>query len=206
MDGTLTSRRMTNESNETDSNNTTASPLSRLRPGDLFAFSGRGFWSRMIRLRTTSRMTHVGFAFRLQNRLAVIEARERRGVRLFPLERYLEQNVTIHWYQLLDEDYGIDRTTLVNEALTHWGKRYAGAFQFLRSFGFLTRRMCDWLGLPHDTNPERFFCSEFVQHCLAVAGYAGNMLPPALTSPGDVVLLPCFRRRGRLEHNGRLIV
>lgn len=180
--------------------------FSEIRSGDLLGFAGRGFWSSLIRWRTLSRITHVGFAFWFGKRLAVIEARERRGVRLFPLQRYLEKGVAVHWYELLDDDYRVDRHRLIEEALAHWGQRYASPLQFLRSFGVATRRLCDWLQLPADTNPRRFFCSEFVQHCLQQAGYAGTSLPPSQTAPADVVWLPCFQRRGQLQADGRLVV
>jgi hypothetical protein len=56
-------------------------------------------------------------------------------------------------------------------------------------------------GLPVDTNPDRFFCSELALDALRAGGYRGEGFdkPAAETSPADVIELPCLHRRGRLE-------
>lgn len=172
-----------------------------VRSGDVLAFYGHGLIATAIRFRTLSRCTHVGFALWFRGRLCVLEAREFKGVRLFPVGRYLsDPDLKIVHYELLDEGYGINRSVVVDSALSHWGKRYASTWQFLRSYGLVTRRMADRLGLAPDTNPERFYCSEYVQDSLREGGYKGegSSRPPAETSPGDVLELPCLSRRGTL--------
>jgi hypothetical protein len=165
--------------------------------GDILAFRGRGFWSALIKLRTFSRVTHVGFAYNFRGQIWVVEARELRGVRLVPLKTYAADcNYQIDWYPLRAREFGIDRTELISSALGNVGSRYASPWQFLRSWGWISRPVADYFGLAEDTNEGRFFCSEFVLAKLREAGYRlnGHKLP-ARTNPGDVLELECLGGR-----------
>jgi len=177
----------------------------KIRDGDVLAFRGTRWWSWLIRFFTQSRISHVGFAIWIHDRLCVMEALEGRGIRIFPVSKCLEDGEWIDWYELhKPEDNKIDRDTLVATALSHWGKQYAPWWQFVRTWGRWTRRYLDKKGVPLDVDPDRFFCSEFVLTCLRMSGYLGDgfaaNLSPAAASPGDIIELPCLHRMGKLEH------
>lgn len=173
-----------------------------IRDGDVLAFRGTRLFSRLIRARTLGRVSHVGFAVWLPawGRLAVLEAMEPGGVRLHPLRHRIESGEWVDWYET-DGDQ-VDRLAVIRAAFPHWGKRYASPWQFLRSWGVVSRWVVDKMGRPADTNHDRFFCSEFVAHCLGAAGYAVDdpvWREPARMAPADVVELPVLRRRGKLQ-------
>lgn len=178
-----------------------------IRNGDILLFEGRSLFARLIKLRTRSPFSHAGVALRIAadgtERLCILEALEPWGVRLYPLDRYLEQchrrGERVHWYSL---EAGINRDKVAGFTLSQWGKRYASVWQFLVSWGRCTglvRRLLGWTST--DTNTERFFCSELVAGALNAGGYqadAEDDLPPAATHPGAVALFRCLRRQGVL--------
>lgn len=167
--------------------------------GDVLAFRGCGFWSNAIKFRTTARVSHVGFAYRHHGELWVIEAKEAIGVRLVPLAIYLANTaIQIDWHPLAADAHHIDRGLLIELALQDVGKPYASTWQFLRSWGLVSRRLADHFGWPADTNPGRFFCSEFILAKLRGAGYYANgHYIPAQSSPGDVLELECVGKGRR---------
>lgn len=178
-----------------------------IEDGDVLAFHGRGFWSSLIKLRTWSRITHCGFAHWHRGMLCVFEAREMRGVRLYPLHRYLGSSTArVDLYKLRERDVEgrrltFDRNRLISFALAHWGARYAHPLQFLRSFGIITRWVCDRLGIPIDTDVTRFFCSEFVVSGLSYAlGRAISETMPPAAPPAIVTELKELSWMGRLRN------
>lgn len=193
-----------------------SSARSLLQSGDVILFRGNRFWSSLIRLRTASVFTHTGIVARLAagntDRVFLLESKERRGVQIVPLSAIVQQHGTVDWFALSEQHtlYGgargttrtINRDAVVGYALSRVGKRYASVWQFLRSWGLLSRRLADRLGCPDDTDPERQFCSEFVLNALLEGGlpnYGG--LIPARTSPGELATeFPQF-----LIHRGRLV-
>lgn|GEM_PF-2583979 len=179
-----------------------------IREGDVFGFKTRGFWSAAIRLRTESRFSHVGFAIKIRGRQCVLEAREKVGVRLFPLSRYQSDSSTeVWWFRLRAEEFGINRNRLVSEALESWGDAYASPWQFLRSFGFVTPELADKLGIPAIVNRQRFFCSDYVLAKLRMQGYRGDSRLSAIkASPGDVTELACLEGMGRLKWDAAQLV
>jgi hypothetical protein len=184
-----------------------AEARSLIRDGDVLAFRGTRLFSKIIKLWTRSRVSHVGVACWMHGRLTVVEALEGVGVRVFPLSRYIEQRCRVDWYELLQAErdtirHGpLDRSSVVAFSLSKWGLRYASPWQFLRSWGWLSRWAAVHHGVPDDTNPDRFFCSELVLDALRSGGYRGEGYdkPAAKTTPADVIELPCLRRRGRLD-------
>lgn len=175
-----------------------------IKTGDVLAFRSCTLWSRLIRLRTFSRVSHVGFAIWIRGKLCVIEAVEWYAIRVWPLEHYLEdQRYQVDHYELLDERYGIDRQLVIDTAWDLLGKRYASHWQFVRSWGLLTRRIANRLGWEIDTDPGRYHCSETVLHCLRAGGYRGDGISgekdPSETSPGDIVELPCLHHAGAIR-------
>lgn len=173
--------------------------LNQIATGDVLAFRSDTFWSRLIRLRTFSRVSHVGFAAWVHNRLCVIEAVEWYAIRVWPINRYLEDpRYVVEHYQLLDAEYQIDRRAVVDTAWGLWGSRYASPLQFLRSWGLFTSWLGNKLGWSKDTDSNRYHCSETVLSCLIAGGYVGEGFDknPAEVSPGDIVQLPCLQRKG----------
>ena len=174
----------------------------RIQDGDVLAFRGTAAFSRLIQWRTRARVSHVGFAVWLRqwDRLAVLEAMEPHGIRLHPLRKRIQDGEWVDWHKL--NDRGIHRATVVESAFQHWGSRYASPWQFVRSWGLLTRWIADRMGRDSDTNPDRFFCSELVAHCLERAGYVPDdpvWTEPATMAPADIVELPILHRMGKLE-------
>lgn len=173
--------------------------LDYIKTGDVLAFRSNSFWSRLIRLRTFSRVSHVGFAVRVCGRLCVIEAVEWYAIRVWPLSRYLEDpKYVVEHYELLDKKFRINRELVVDAAWGLWGSRYASPLQFFRSWGLLTHWLATKLGIPVDTDKDRYHCSETILSCLIAGGYVGEGFDkdPAETSPGDIVHLPCLQKTG----------
>ena len=171
--------------------------------GDILAFKGTSWISKVIRWWTSSDITHIGFAIWWEGRLFCLEAREGKGVRAYPLSTYLKEDHVIDWYQLLSDKYKIDRNLVTSSALGDVGKSYASVWQFLRSWGMVSSTIANKLRIPEDTNTQRFFCSEFVLSKLRTAGYVakGFLKEPAETYPGDIVSLPCLEIQGVLEYD-----
>lgn len=171
-----------------------------IRNGDVLLFAGRSLWSRIIQQRTRSRISHCGLAVWIGDRLAVLEAHERCGVRLHPLSKHLAAGAEVYWYAM--EDPFIERPAVVRHAFAQWGQPYAPWRQFLRSWGILTRRAARRAGLAVDVDPKRWFCSELVLGSLQAGAYCNHDVHKRIsaeTSPGDLQFLPCLQLRGRLE-------
>lgn len=170
-------------------------PLSQLQTGDVLAFRGNGFWSRLIRLRTKSRITHVGVVFvtavgelRFEQ---CIEAKEGRGVRQVVLEDYLAKWQRVDVYRPQGVHDGA-----VNWLLRQGQQGYASVWQFVWSWGWLSSWLRRCFGAGLDLDVDRAHCSELVSRFLLRCGYELPDEPPAM-SPGDVVDLP-------LTHLGRV--
>ena len=173
-----------------------------IQNGDVLAFGyvRYSLFSQLIRLWTRSSISHVGIAVRFYGRLCVIEALEGRGVRVFPVSTLLAKGRKIVWYKTVIPQK-LSRFEICQYGLSHWGKRYASPWQFIRSFSVLTKWICDKLKIKRDTNDERFFCSEFVVNCL-LSVKLDITDDPAEMSPADVIALPCLLKRGVLEWTG----
>ena len=178
--------------------------------GDFFFFRGNRWFSKLIRWRTESVYSHVGVALWIDAggcgpRLAILEALEPHGVRLYPFSRYLEQcsrqGVAVDWYAVNDRK--IDRHKVAAYVLAQWGKPYA-AGQLVVSFGLVGSflRKLLHLHVPIVDGDERFFCSELAAAALEAGGYEPDSLEeslPAATSPGALALWPCLHRMGTLQ-------
>ena len=171
----------------------------QIEDGDLLAFRGRTWFSALIRWKTKARVTHVGLACRVHGRLSVLEALEGRGVRVWPMDKYLSKNADVDWYSLRAIEHDMSREKCMRYALSKWGSAYAAKSQFLRSWGVVTKWVCDKLRVPKTVDLERFFCSQFVLATYRQGGYKGNgMVNPSSAAPGDVVQLGCLEYQGRL--------
>ena len=169
---------------------------SRIANGDVLAFhySRTSLFSQLISLRTRSRISHVGMVMRVNGRVAVIEALEGAGVRVYPVSKILSSGRKLEWYALRP---GLDRREIVHEALGHWGQKYASPWQFVRSFSWLTKWCLDKWDIRNDISTKRFFCSEFVAHCLKAGGLEDDTAP-SLMAPADICELECLERKGKL--------
>lgn len=176
----------------------------QIRNGDVLLFRGSFLHSRVIQRWTRSVYSHVGLALWISTdgvrRLTVIEAREGSGVRLFPLSEYLARGDHVDWFAITEDS--INREKVVGWAMARLGRDYASAWQLLRSFGFISKRLANWLGIPTKVDQERWFCSWFAAHALRDGGWTpppSDLIPPELHTPGDIALFTCLQRRGKLE-------
>jgi len=174
----------------------------QITDGDLLFFRGRLLHSRIIQRWSRSVFSHVGIAHWIRSagveRLAVVEAIEGHGVRLYPLSVSLERGDDVDWFQITDDSIAGDR--VVGWAMARWGKRYATARQFVRSF--LSIRLATWLGLPTRLADDRWFCSWFAAEALRAGGWQppdDDTIRPELAAPGDVALFSCIQRKGPLR-------
>lgn len=171
--------------------------------GDVLFFRGKLLHARIIQRWTRSVYSHVGIAVWIRadgvRRLCVLEALEGHGVRLYPLSRYIRRGDAVDWWSVAVD--GFDRDKAVGWALMQLGARYASPWQFLRSFSVLTKRVCDWLGLPTRIDADRWFCSAYSVQFLLAGGWrpdADLHVDAYRAAPGDAARLPCLRMRGPL--------
>lgn len=161
---------------------------------DIVAFSGTRVWSRVIRLRSQSQYSHVGIICEINGDDWVIEALERKGVRLVPLRVWYQWNGDVTEFRLKSKSNDA-RQQLIDFAANRVGQEYASPWQFVRSFGFATRWLCRKIGVRKDLESDRWFCSELVAAALHHAGFwLGVDSVPSEMTPGDVCNLPCLER------------
>lgn len=174
-----------------------------IETGDLLFFRGRLLHSRFIQIWTRSVYSHVGVAVWIEvgpiRRLFVVEALEGKGVRLYPLSRYISDGADVDWFAVTDQTF--DRKKAASWALAQVGLKYASPWQMLRSFGLITKWVCDSLGLPTKIDSDRWFCSCYAVRLL-MAGEVqfDEHVDPSLTPPGKVALLTCLHRMGALTN------
>ncbi len=183
----------------------------QIENGDVLLFRGSLLHSRIIQRWTKSVYSHVGLALWIRTdgvkRLMVIEAMEGRGVQLYPLSEYLQKGDHVDWFAITEDS--IQRDKVVAWAMARLGRDYASPWQFLRSFGFFTKRLANLLGLATKVDPNRWFCSWFAAQALRAGGWVppeSERLPPEQSTPGDISLYSCLQRRGRLILNWEELV
>jgi len=179
-----------------------------IKNGDVFCFRGRSLFGWLIKLRTRSVYSHIGIALWIKvdghERLCCMEALEPGGVRLYPMDRYLQDcernGIQVHWYSVADPV--IDRDQVAGFVLRQWGKRYASPWQFLLSWGRVTRFVYRLFGWRRgDVDPDRFFCSELAAGAFRTAGYdppGGDPIRPFEVDPGAVSRFTCLSHRGEI--------
>ena len=169
--------------------------IQKARVGDLLFFSGRRWWSRLIRLRTASRWSHVGIVSHVEpskrpggNLVIVTEALEGKGVITQPADvwRFWDGTVAVGY---------VARTEPVRQAAAAYARGqekclYASPRQFVRSFSFLWAKLTGALDIPADINARRWFCSELAAAALNITGTVDLPKEPARMQPGDVAELP----------------
>lgn len=182
--------------------------LQRIQTADVLLTEGRSLFARAIRLRTRSQFSHAGMCIWVwwgrAKKLAVIEALDWQGVRLYPVERYVRdctaRGERVHWYALVDP--AVNRQHAAELALGAWGSQYASWKQFAASFARWSRPVWQLAGLADtDTDPFRWHCSELVASSLFYGGYyppEGDETKPWRCTPGDISQFTCLQRRGIL--------
>ncbi len=186
--------------------------LDKVRPlietGDVLLLRrSRGWFGRAIRLWTESQYSHAGIivwtSIECQLRLCVLEALETYGVRLYPLDRYVQdahaQGFKLDWFRLIDPDVSRRRVALF--AFDQLGKKYA-VRQLLRSFLRLPSLVWRWLGWGKDVDgEERFYCSELVDAALRAGGWKPapeDDVPADAAPPEAIAEMTCLHREGEI--------
>jgi hypothetical protein len=128
-----------------------------IQSGDLLAWSGRTFFSRLIKIFTSSNITHVGIAWRVGMHLFVIESIEGKGVRLFPLSG----RVPFFWLRPSNREHSWN--PIVEEtAFQKIGEKYS-LMDCIRAF--FKRRL---------KKDKYWQCAEFASYLLSLMGYETN--------------------------------
>lgn len=180
-----------------------AAARTEIENGDVLAFRGRGFVSRMISLFSGGSTTHVGMAVWWHNRLMLLESREFRGIRIVALSREVERN-EVWWYRPSDEATLLSLHRLRKMA---WAVENAGTgYNYLGILRYTYRVVPKWLRwLLPKTQTDRLsmgnrFCSEFVSAVYRRAGLDLRPdLPDASTSPAELVKTTLLENEGRLR-------
>lgn len=159
-----------------------------LRPGDVIAFSGRGWVSKVIKLFTRSKVSHVGIVLEIseQGRVMVMESTTlggKKGVQVNRLSQRVSQYKGEMWWLPLNS---VVKESMDMAAFWHFlweqdGKKY-DTWQALKS------------ALPSVIRREHFdkmFCSELVAGALEAAGAIPELNASEMT-PDDVVELPVY--------------
>lgn len=178
-----------------------------IKTGDILACEGTAFYSKLIRVITKSRITHVGVAVWIrfpdnnEDRLAIIESHAMKGVRIAPLsevlrEDYWKRKGKIHWQKI--EDTRISGHNVAANALKRWNKSYANWYQFLVLGSFTLKTIRYMCGKSMDTDNKSQHCSELVTRALMEAGYRHG-LDPSITTPADVSSFACLSECVELE-------
>lgn len=153
---------------------------------DVIAYSGTHPWSRIIQVRSLSRYSHVALVCEYNDELWAIESLERKGVRLVPLRAWAKWDGNVTAFRFKRDIVGdIQRQQIIDYAISKVGCEYASPIQFIRSFGFLTRRLCKTIGINADTDRDRYFCSEHTSDSIRHADLRIPS-PPEMMTPGDV--------------------
>lgn len=128
-----------------------------IESGDLLAWSGHSFFSRMIKLFTESSITHVGIAYKVNTELFVIESIEGTGVRLFPLHR----RIPFFWIKPIPREYHWN-SIIKETALKRIGEEYSlwGCLKAL---------------FKKSLKKDKYWqCAEFASYILSLMGYSTN--------------------------------
>lgn len=153
-----------------------------VRTGDIALCSGTQFFSRVIRWGTASPWSHVAMIFRLEdlNRVMVLEAVEKIGVRAVPLSRFVAEDSARH--RPYPGDIVIARHEAFDAHAADGGlgrlgdfatDRLGAPFDVLEMTRVMMRIALGGLGvrLPKMLRSDgEFICSEYVARCLEQIG------------------------------------
>jgi len=169
--------------------------------GDLLLCSATDPFSRLIRWSTRTPWSHIAIAYRITSldRVMVLEAVEKIGVRTVPLSTFISKTssgVSPYPGQILlarDQRFeGLDdkkKRAMYDFAFARLGDRFApGEITSIATrlvLGRIARKMPRMLG-PKD----EFICSEYVARCYAKAGLKVPWDGLGFIAPGDFALAP----------------
>lgn len=136
-----------------------------IRSGDLIAFRGEGWLSRLIRAATGGSWSHVGVAWCFRDRVFILEARETQGVTIRALSE-------------------VGRFDWISTAPIAWTDRAetAALADLGRSYSYADAALVG-IGLSPATHGE--ICSEYaskVLHQMEMAPLPSNLSPSSLVS------------------------
>lgn len=152
---------------------------------DIVAFSGNGWLSRLIKLRTLSRYSHIGMAFWMEGEHWVVESMEGKGVRIVPLRLWHTWGGKVSGFTLNPELFTqADKEAMLRFCLSKVGQPYASPKQIIRAFMFGMRWLGDKLGMRVDE--EGWTCSELMVEAMQSVGKFTEIVA-AEASPGDVL-------------------
>jgi hypothetical protein len=178
-----------------------------VKSGDIFAFSGSGLPSQMVKFATQSEYVHVAIVVWVDRRAvqnhaillaeshidvslpSVGSGKRRLGVQFQWLTDRLASNPGPIWWIPLEPP--LDPAAIVK--LRQWLQMTEAAqtpYDFKQAIGIGLVAM-GWSGLSQ-SDDHAFFCSELVIRSLQVAGVVDPALNAATCSPVNVIDLPCF--------------
>ena len=163
----------------------------QLKPGDVIAFSGKGWVSKTIKFFTRSKVSHVGIVLEIseQGRVMVMESTSlggKKGVQVNRLSQRLDQYKGELWWLPLNKDVkeSMDMAAFWHFLWEQDGKKY-DTWQAIKSAlpSFIRREHFD-----------KFFCSELVAGALEAAEAIPELNASEMT-PDDVVELPVYGKK-----------
>jgi len=155
-----------------------------------------GFFSRLIRWFTHSKVSHSIITFRddTLDRVFVMEANGR-GFMLVPWSKWRTHNELVARYELST----VPESQL--EALRELSNALGAEYDYVSILGFIWRRFMGRMKNPLD-NPTKLVCSEAVAKFLYLAGLKGFDEPETWT-PQDIMLRAQGGAPFTLVENGR---
>jgi virulence-associated protein VapD len=134
----------------------------KIKTGDIIAFSGTGFFGRLIRRFTGQTYSHVGIAWVISGRVFIVEALDGRGVVMRPL------SITLPFYRIESKS---DFTEIHEEyMLSKVGKAYSYIDAILAGLGIKPK------------SSDVYQCAEFIADVYGIRDEV-----PQFT-PGELVL------------------
>lgn len=122
----------------------------QIQSGDVLVWSGSSVFSKIIKWWTKSEYTHVGFSWKANGRLFVIESMDGKGVRIFPLSR----KIPFSWIKT-----NVFWTDEIAElTFKHLGDKYSWMGCVRAGLGIQTKK------------DKRWQCAEFAAYILRKAG------------------------------------
>ncbi len=172
-----------------------------VKDGDVLMYKGHGLSSWLIKKITKSEYSHAGIAVRWNNRLMVLEAKRKPGIRVIPLSTSIaEYKGDIEWYTARSHMTNLQRMRLVQYAEQEIGKEYTTVLVtgnlFRAVFG------ATGTGTPDELEPTtKIFCSYYVAQAYNASGI--DLAPnkhDRYTTPGDVANSKALIKKGILKH------
>jgi hypothetical protein len=180
---------------------------SRIKPGDVIAFSGNDLPSRVVKVATSSKFVHVAIVIWVDQRVdhnnAILIAEShvdtslpsvgtgdhRLGVQFQWLNDRLETQPPPIWWVPLKQP--LEEIALIN--MLQWlelAEEQKTPYDFKQAIGAGLISMK--FGMQNHDDESELFCSELVTKALQIAGVLDPKLNASEQLPVDVVKFPCF--------------